>query len=191
FVLLLTFSLLLAACGGKDNNKNNETKNGDGEEPFKITFAFLASSNVDDHKAVSEEISKITKEKINATVELLPISPSAWSQQMNLMMTGEEKLDLVVTSSELGFDLQSTKGMLLPLNDLLDEYGQGILEVVDDEVLEGTKVNEDIYAVPSVRDWARQYGFYMRKNLVEKYDFDLDSIQTYEDLEPLFETIKE
>src|SRR5699024_554254 len=64
-------------------------------------------------------------------------------------------------------------------------------EVVDDEVLEGTKVNEDIYAVPSVRDWARQYGFYMRKDLVEKYDFDLDSIQTYEDLEPLFETIKE
>lgn len=191
--LLIAVSVLLVACGGANskNDKVNNSKDDEAEKPYEITLAFLATSNVNDADLVSEEISKITEEKINATVTLLPISPSAWEQQMNLMMTGNEKLDLLVTGSDFGYDLQASKGMLVGLDDLLDEYGSDIKEVVPEDVLEGTRVGEEVYGVPSVRDWARQYGFYMREDLVEKYDINLDEIETYEDLTPIFELIKE
>ncbi len=56
---------------------------------------------------------------------------------------------------------------------------------------DGPSVDESIYGVPSVKEWAKQDGFYMRKDLVDKYDIDIEQIETYEDLVPVFETIKE
>lgn len=164
---------------------------GAAQEPYNITMAFLATSNVPDLALVQAEINKIALEKIGATVTLMPISPAAWLQQTNLMLTSGEKLDLIVTSSDFGYDVQASKGQLVALDELLEEYGQGVLAAVPEDVLAGTKVAGKIYGVPSVRDWARQYGYYMRKDLVEKYDIDLAKIETFHDLTPIFQTIKD
>ncbi len=77
---------------------------------YDITLAFLAISNVDEADLVAEEISKITKEKINAVVTLFLINPSAWGQQINLMLTSVDKLDLVVTSTAFDYNAQVSSG---------------------------------------------------------------------------------
>ncbi|MFK4996898.1 hypothetical protein ACI2OX_03180 [Bacillus sp. N9] len=39
----------------------------------------------------------------------MPIQTSAWQQQTNLMMTGNEKLDLIVTMGAMGYGTQAVK----------------------------------------------------------------------------------
>lgn len=185
---------LLAACGTSSDLKAESTqdsKNKDNSKPYEIALAFINFQNMTDVTAVQEEISKITKQKINATVKLIPISISAWTQQTNLMLAGNEKMDLMVSSSLFNYGSQVAKGQLLPLDDLLEKRGQGIKKVFEPEILNGTKIDNKIYGVPSTRDMAADYGMVMRKDLVDKYHIDLSKVKTFSDLEPVFKIIKD
>ncbi|MFK4996899.1 extracellular solute-binding protein [Bacillus sp. N9] len=77
------------------------------------------------------------------------------------------------------------------MDELLESHGKEILDKVPEHILNATKIKGGIYGVPSVKDWAIDYGFLMRKDLVEKYNIDLSQVKTFEDLEPVFQTIKD
>ncbi|MCC3374471.1 ABC transporter substrate-binding protein [Cohnella sp. REN36] len=194
---LLVSSLTLGACGNSNNSDSGNTSKTSSSSPTadgkteQLTVAFLGIGTMTDVQAVQDEISKITKEKINATVKLMPIDVSAWTQQTNLLLAGNEPLDLMVTSSFFNYSTQVAKNQLLPLDDLLEKYGQDMKNTMEPTIYNGTKINGKIYGVPSVRDTAADYGFIARKDLVDKYHIDLSKVKSYEDLEPIFKIIKD
>lgn len=190
-VIALIASIALIGCGNSKDTGSNETSGGKEEKLYDITMTYWDVGNSSDLKTVQDEINKIVKEKINATVTLLPIDPGAYNQQINLMMTSNEKLDLLLTGTGMNYNLQAVKGQLVALDDLLESHGQGIKEVIPADMLEATKVDGKIYSVPNTRDWAKNYGYYVRKDLLEKYNLDLSQVKTFEDLTPIFKTIKE
>lgn len=194
--VLLVFSVVLSACSSGTTGDQQASPSGNHEEnhhsgesePYEITVAFLAFQMPKEADLVAEEISKITKEKFNATVNLIPLSPSAFNQQRNLMLSGQQKLDLIFVNGQDYSSLVS-RGQLLPLNDLIEKHGQGVKEVLGN-YLEAARIDGEIYAIPSVRDFAASYGIIMRKDLVDKYDIDVASIQTLDDVEEVLHTIK-
>ncbi len=196
---IVALSMLLSACGGsgevsKNNGQTAGGSNSKDEAPVELTVAYITFGNTPgDLQLVQDEISKIAMEKINATVKLLPISIGSWNQQMNLMLTSNEKLDLIVTGSgsTFGFGPQVTKGQLLPLDELLDQHGQGVKEAVGDDFIRAGSIGGKIYAVPSIRDLALNYGVLMRKDLADKHRIDVTAIQSIDDLEAMMKTIKE
>ncbi|WP_342047744.1 ABC transporter substrate-binding protein [Bacillus sp. OTU530] len=190
-MIIMSVFLVLAGCSSKESSTSKKDGTSSKDKPYEITMAYLSFTKIDDLPLVQEEINKIVKEKINATVKLVPISGSAWAQQQNLMLTSNEKLDLIVSSSNYGYSTQAAKGQYLPLDDLLKSHGKGILEVMPKHLLEGNKVNGKIYGVPSMRDWGSYYGYIMRKDIVDKYNIDLSQIKTFADLENVFKTVKE
>ncbi|MFD0693042.1 ABC transporter substrate-binding protein [Paenibacillus sp. GCM10027628] len=190
----VTAATMLSACGSSTDSQSGSTpgsKAKDDSKPYEISMAFINFQNMPDVGAVQEEISKITKQKINATVKLIPISISAWTQQTNLMLAGNEKLDLLVSSAFFNYGSQVAKGQLIPLDDLLEKKGQGIKGVFEPEILNATKIDGKIYGVPSTRDMAADFGMVMRKDLVEKYHIDLSKVKSFSDLEPAFQAIKD
>jgi putative aldouronate transport system substrate-binding protein len=203
--IILALTALLSACGGSSGGDKAATENtqpaassANSEEPaktnakpYELTLAYLQLNEMPDTPLVEAEISKITKAKINATVKLLPIGISAWAQQTNLMLAGNEKMDLMVSSSLFNFGSQVAKGQLEPLDDLLKKHGQGIVDVVGQKLIDGSIVDGKIYGVPSLRDIGGDFGVIMRKDLVDKYKIDLSKIKTWADLEPVFKTIKD
>ncbi|GIO16612.1 ABC transporter substrate-binding protein [Cohnella xylanilytica] len=198
--ILLGFALILGGCSGSGDGSpsasspsspsGSESASGQ-EKPVELTLAFIGIGTMTDVQAVQEEISKITKQKINATVKLMPIDVSAWQQQTNLLLAGNEPLDLLVTSSLFNYSSQVAKGQLLPLDELLEKYGPGIKDTLEPIVFEGTRINGKIYGVSSFREVAADYGFIARKDLLDKYGIDLSQVKTYEDLGPVFQKIKE
>ncbi|MFD0693519.1 ABC transporter substrate-binding protein [Paenibacillus sp. GCM10027628] len=191
FVFVMILSTLLSACGGASDQQENDNGIAKDSAPYELSMAFITFGNLPDINLVQDEINKITKAKINATVKLTPVNISAWNQQINLMLAGSEKLDLIVSSSFFNYNSQVAKGQLLPLDDLIDKHGKGIKEVVEKEYLDGAKIGGKIYGVPSMRDIAADFGFVMRKDLVDKYHIDLSQIKTFSDLEPVFKTIRD
>ena len=148
----------------------------------------LGSPNMDDTQLVEDAINEITVAKANVKVKLMIISAANYSQQITLMLSGDEPLDLIYVGAA---DLPTyvSRHQILPLNDLLKEYGQGILEYVGDYI-DAAKVGDEIYAVPTIRDLAAAYGFTCRTDLADKYGIDLSTVKGLSDLTPIFETIK-
>ncbi|MCY9691784.1 ABC transporter substrate-binding protein [Paenibacillus alginolyticus] len=194
--VVLATSTLLSACGSSTSDDGNKAATDSAKpansKPYEITMAYIQLNDMPDTNLVAEAISKITKEKINATVKLVPISISAWTQQMNLMLAGSEKLDLMVSSSIIGnFGSQVAKGQLEPLDDLLKKHGKGLVDTVGMDLINGSKIDGKVYGVPSLRDIGSDNGIIMRKDLVDKYKIDLSKIKTWADLDPVFQTIKD
>ncbi|WP_336772500.1 ABC transporter substrate-binding protein [Paenibacillus sp. MMO-58] len=192
--LLLAISLTLSACGGNNGNNGSESKGSNASSApsgkiDELTIAFPGTSP-QDLKLVEDEINKITEQKIQAKVRLTSISGGEWVQQTNLMLTSNEKLDLMFVSGAL-YNSMVSKEQLVPLDELLDKYGEGIKSAVGEDYLSAAKVNNKIFAVPSVRDMAAYYGITMRKDLVDKYGIDTASIKTLDDLDGVLKTIKD
>lgn len=197
-VFAMMLFLVLSACSSNQGEKTTEdtstneiksTQIEETEEPYEITMAFIAFSMPKDIDLVEQEISKITKEKINATVDLMALSPSAFEQQRNLMLTSGEKLDLVFLNGGV-YSSMVSKGQLLPLNDLLDKHGQGIKEALG-PYLNVPQIDGELYAVPTLKEMAKGYGLMMRKDLVDQYQIDVESVKTLDDVEQVLKTIKE
>ncbi|MDY3917539.1 MAG: ABC transporter substrate-binding protein [Candidatus Limivivens sp.] len=140
---------------------------------------------------VQEAISEITREKIGAEVELLIIPSGSYAQQMTLMLSGDEKLD--VMGANLGvYNTAMASEALKPLDDLLAEHGTGIIEKAGEAHLEQGKVNGVQYGIPVMCDSAVGYGtFMMRTDLLEKYDIDVSEVDSYEDVSEIFAIIHE
>lgn len=177
------------------NNAGQASESGNANDAIKdayeINYAFPVFGAVPkDIDAVQDAVSKITKEKINATVKFHPISIGAWSQQMNLMVSSGEKLDVAFTFGA-NYTYQAASGQFTALDDLLAKYGEGIEDQVGSDYLKSTAVNGKIYGIPTVRDYGGQSGFLMRKDLADKYNIDVASIHTLDDLEKVFKTIKD
>lgn len=201
--LLLSFSFVLSGCGkSKDAEVQDKTEAGvkteDGtkttetqEETVELTMAFVTFGTTPaDMKLVEDEINKISVAKINAKVKLLPISIGSYNDQINLMLSSGESLDLLSFFSN-NFPVYYAKGQLLPLDKLLAEDGQGIVEAIGEDYLKAGVINGEQFGITTNRDLAIGVGYVMRQDIVDKYGIDVKSIKTLDDVEAVLKLVKE
>ncbi|MFE4714209.1 ABC transporter substrate-binding protein [Paenibacillus sp. NPDC056722] len=188
--LAITATMVLSGCSTKKAGGESASTDGKNEAPYEVTMAFYGNEQKD-MQEVQNEMNKLIQSKINATVKLLPIAVSNWAQQTNLMLASNEKIDLMFTSSLFNYSTQVAKGQLTPLDDLLDKDGEGIKKALDPSQLSASKVDGKIYGVTPVRDLASDYGILMRKDLLDKYHIDAANIKNINDLDAVFQVIKD
>ncbi|MFF2090887.1 ABC transporter substrate-binding protein [Paenibacillus sp. NPDC058174] len=190
-VWLLCMMLILAACGGKESKGEKPAPEGAAEKMDEITIAFpMISTILNEMPAIEASINEITQAKINTKVHLKAISSGEWRQQINLMFTGSETIDLMFVNGNL-YPGMVSKNQLTKLDELLDKYGSGIKEAVGSDYIKVPMIKGATYGVPTIRDLAANYGVIMRKDLVDKYNIDLNAINKLEDLDSVFKKIKE
>ncbi len=187
-----------AADSGSEGGSNTDSGSGDGAgsdeagEPVKLVMAFRTSGSIPseaDIDRIEEAVNQITREKINAEIELLIIQNSSYVQQMTLMLSGSEQLDIMGATSPM---MASTVGseQIRDLGELLDTYGQGIKEVLGEDVLSCGRFEGTQYFIPPICDIVLGMGYYtMRKDIVDKYNIDLSQVKTYEDLTEVFQIV--
>lgn len=195
-VLALTMSaaLTLSGCGSKSNNEQAEPTSSAAagvqqEETVNLKVAFPSLVQPEDLQLVQDELNKLTKAKINTTVTLMPISSSNWTQQMNLMLSSNEELDL--TFSPGNYSLTVGKGQLQDITELLKQYGSGIKEALGDDFLNAMKINGKIYGVPTNRNMGNGFGVAFRKDLLDKTQISVDNVKSFDDMEAVLKAFKE
>ncbi|WP_127490710.1 ABC transporter substrate-binding protein [Paenibacillus glycanilyticus] len=218
--LSMATAMLLSACGNTNNNNSNAnskpssnasetaaaTNNGGATDntgaavdpsklpPREISIYFEGPKAQTDTALVEAELNKITKAKINATVKINHLSWGDFPQKMNLMMASGEPFDLMFTAGFDNFTGNVSKGAFVqlddPNNNLLEKYGQDILKSINPVLLNGGKVDNKLYAIPTQKEMASQYGMLLQKDIVDQYGIDLSSIKKLEDLEPYLLNVK-
>jgi putative aldouronate transport system substrate-binding protein len=193
--LVLVLSLVLAACGGKNNESGSEGSNsgtnGGSEAPVELVWYTIGTPPRDLQK-VNDEINKLTAEKINATVKIKMLDWGEYSQKMQIAIASGENFDIAFTSSWANdYFGNAKKNAFLAIDDLLKSHGQGIVAALHPDFLEGTKVNGHNYGIPANKELPQQRVFRFNKTFVDKYNLDISGVKTLQDLEPILKTFKE
>ena len=203
-IVALSFSLLFSGCGkssdtaasrstpeDKSTNVAQSTAEASGLSPYEIKWYTIGTPQKDIDK-VMEELSKYTKEKINATIKMTQFDWGEYEKKMNVIIASGEKFDIAFTCSwALNYEMNAAKGSFLAVDELLDKYGKGIKEVMNPMFIDGNKINGKLYAIPVNKEITQQRRFMFNKNLVDKYKFDVSKPMKLADLEPMLTTIKQ
>ncbi len=118
---------------------------------------------------VEAAINEITEAEINTHVTLNYIDVGSYAQQTSLMISGNEKMDLMLTSpiQAASFSSMTAQNQLLPLDDLLKEYAPELLSTVG-EYIEGTRYNGKIHGVPTFRALNSNAYLVMRADILNE-----------------------
>lgn len=156
----------------------------------RLVMLFPAGSVPKDLPLVEDAINAYLKPKIGASLDLRPIDLSAWWDKTGLMFAAGEQIDLMFTAGWMRYGDEVAKGRFLPLESLLDQYGQGIESILNPSILEAGKIDDHIYGIVTNKEFASSKGLVMRKDLLDKYGIDLSKIKTLADMGDVFRIIK-
>ncbi|TVX95936.1 ABC transporter substrate-binding protein [Cohnella terricola] len=202
----LSLSLLLAGCSNNNDSKNagsqasspkasesapsSESANAVPEKEVHLDWYYVGNKEEVDNQLISDEISKYTKEKINATVQMHVLDWGSFNQKVEMMIASGEKIDVLSTGSVLNFPQMIAKGSLVDITDLYDKYGKDIQKYMPESLIQGAKFDGKLYGVPFINILGSAYGPVVRKDLVEKTGFDMSTIHTWSDMTKLWEALK-
>ena len=189
---VLMLATLLAGCGGNTNPETPaaDTSAADGEpaainfdeEPYEVSIQFVGLFEENKNIAnVEAALSAITKEKINCTVDIVPVFIGDLPTTTSLGVAGDEKLDIVVAGLTSPLDTMVNNEILLPLDDLLETRGQGV-KAVTEHVAAAQKINGVTYAVSGYPYAAMSGGFVYNKTLADQFGIDMHDGMTAEEL---------
>ena len=159
--------------------------------PVTISYTYVGTV-FKDVDAVSEALSEIAKKKINATIKLKPIDWGSFDDKMRLAFAAGEECDIVFTAPWINNFIQNVaNGNIIPLDDLLPKYAPGLWKSIPESSWNAARVNGKIYGVLNQQIWVKPFGFFVRRDLADKYKLDVNSITKYEELEPFLKAVKE
>jgi putative aldouronate transport system substrate-binding protein len=109
---------------------------------------------------------------------------------MQVILGGREECDVVFAGAGFAdFWGNSARGAFIPLNDLIAQYAQDTYDAIPESLWDGVRHNGEIYGVINYQIEAKEGGVYAPTAILDKYDFDLSSVKTMEDVEPLLAKI--
>ena len=134
--VLLSAAMVLSAagCGGKtaDNGTASQTagtenpesaaaqgSGADALEPYTITWAYIGAT-YQDTDLVEAEMNKILQPKFNCTIDIIGFSWGEYTQKLNLMLSGDEPLDMVPVIYGNGASYLNN-GQIIDMKDLIDK----------------------------------------------------------------------
>ena len=172
---------VLAGCNSKKNadevdNKVSGDKSYNGidiSKEVKLKMYLLGDRTADFDK-VYDEINKILKEKLNATVEVEFLSWSEHDTKYSLLFSGGEKFDLIFTASSWAhYEETSAMGGFYELTeDFIKKYAPDIWDVVPEAAWSQAQINGKVYMVPNYQNEFAANVLAVRGDLMKKYGYD-------------------
>ena len=188
-VLTAAMVLSLAACGGGSGSEGKKTASGeDGKEPYTVTMVLQGSQPADEER-IEGKINEILEKEVNANLDIVVLPWASATQQLQLMLAGDEKIDCFYTNATNTIQYMHS-GQIMDMSELVDKYGKNLKDIYGEEVLNSNTVDGFMYGVPNQIERGSIPAVFMRKDLVEKYNIDTSTIKEPKDMESVFETVK-
>lgn len=208
-VALLTMSMVasLGACGKKTTNtatdegssntsssSETDTSSSDSSKKTKITVyrAIFNNPAPDDAsvKAVQDKINEYIGDKIGVEVEIHEISSTEYKDKANLALVANE-IDLLWTASweeTVGCDDVVKQNAVYDLTSVLPNYD--IYTALPDWVWGSAAYDGKNYFIPCYKESAEGYDLAFRSDLVDQFGWDLSTVTSLKDIEPMLEDCK-
>ena len=202
---LIIMSAVLVGCGGNNSAVDTTTESTaaktttvasttaetEERQPVELLWYVGGPGPQADTPRVLEEISKYLKDKINASLKIVETDFGSYKQKMQMVIASQEKFDLCFTSHwSNNFYNNVSKNAFLELDELIANFAPELKAAVPQGGWDAAKVKGKVYAVPNMQIWAMTNGLVAAKEHVDKYNFDIGTVKSLKDLEPLLAAIK-
>lgn len=162
-------------------------------DPVELQWYVVGNGQPKEMDAVLVKVNEWLKPKINASLKLNVFTwGDDFEQKMGAKVQSGEKFDITFTSNwALNYQQNAPKGAFVDLTPMLDEFAPKTKALLGDKAIKGASIDGKLYAIPTNKEMAHNWGFLVNKVLAEKYKIDLTTIKKFEDLEPALQIIKE
>ena len=202
--LLFAVTFVLSACGTKQDTSassgqtataaaatTEEAKKDpnaiDTSKEVKLTM-YLVGDSYPDVPAVYDEVNKLLKKDINATVD---VKFTSWEmdKKIPLLMASGEDFDCIYTASWAQYTPSATKNGFLEITpDLLQKYMPDFYKDIPQGFLDNTRINGKAYMIPYALTQVYNYTTaIIRSDLREKYK--LPELKTLDDFDNYMLTV--
>lgn len=202
FAKILTvamISAMLTGCGGTASDadtaaagSSSTSAGSDGMVNINVarcTFN-LGAPDSEQVKKVEDAINEYIKDKINVRISLTDIATAEYVNRVNLSLANNE-INLLWTASwepTIGTNDLVPSNAVYDITDLLP--GTPLYDSMDAGQWEATKYNGRNYFIPVYKDNVEGFDIIVRKELVDRYGWDLSNIKSLEDIEPMLADCK-
>jgi len=181
----LAFLVLLAGC---DENVETPTAPAGYEE---LTFPLIVSNDMPENLlGMQEQLNAYIGEKLGLSIRFVPVDVDTLENFYLLQKSSSDATDficLMPAVSQLPAIVDS--GLVLPLDDLLEQYGPGVSQAIDG-IADVGRLGDVQYMIPAVKDvYTMGTSIEFNAALVKKYHFDITTVHTITDLEPMLAVI--
>ena len=164
----------------------------DGRVTINVTRACfnLAAPDEEQVQKVEDAINEYIKDKINVRIELSDLESGSYTEKANMALNANE-INLLWTASwesTIGTNDLVPKEAVYDLTELIK--GTTLYNSMDEGQWEAAKYDGKIYYIPVYKDNVEGYDFMFRKALVDKYGWDVSSVKSLADLEPMLADAK-
>ena len=154
-------AVLVTACGGSGTEQQG------GAEPYTVTLVLKGSQQPDEER-IEQKVNEILEEELDARLDLVVLPWASADQQIQLMLAGDEKIDMLYTTGTTAVQYMNS-GQIVDMTALIDQYGTNLKQIFGEDVLKSNSVDGFVYGVPNQIERGSIPAIYMRKDLVEKY----------------------
>ncbi len=157
----------------------------------KVVFAYATFNNIPSEEALSdveEAINAITREKISAEVELVPIVIWDYSSQVSLALQGGEKLDVFQSLGD--FNTAVSTGMCIDITDMLDSLAAESKALIGDAWLAACSHEGRIYGIPTYKPIALTPMVIYRKDIADAIGLDMSAVNSVQDVTDVLRKVK-
>lgn len=187
--LAMTLSLVPLALGETDFAAKSAELGIDLTKPATVVMWMESGVVPKDMKLIEEKINEKLQADFNTTLEIHHLAFDAnLPTKYRLLLSGAEQVDIIQGSAEYFSNYVST-GAYLPLDDDLPKYANNIWQAHTADEWRQASYKGNIYAIPSLLKMYNPYGFFYRKDLLEKYN--CEPIVDFETLEAFLTAVAE
>ena len=127
-MLTAAMVLSLAACGGGSGSEGEGTASGDeGKDPYTVTMVLQGSQPADEER-IEEKINEILEKEVNANLDIVVLPWASATQQLQLMLAGDEKIDCFYTNATNAIQYMHS-GQIMDMSELVGKYGKNLKDI--------------------------------------------------------------
>lgn len=157
-----------------------------------VTYTYAGSGVPADLQKVQDAMNKILNAKIGVNLTLEVIDYGAYNDKMQLRLASGEECDVIFTAPWINsYTNNVANGALLPLDDLLQEDAPGLWASMPSTTWNAARIKGKIYGVINQQIFPKPWGVHVRTDLLQKYNFSLDAVAHWEDMEPFLAAVKD
>lgn len=137
---------------------------------------------------VEDAMNELIAPVADAKIKLQIIEWGAYDDQINLMLSSGEKLDIFLGTSNIRE--RGQRGQLYDIAEDVQTYAPDAYAAME-RYINACYFDGALYGLPIYRDMAAQAGLICRKDILDETGFTVDDVKTMDDVEKVIEKVHE
>lgn len=158
----------------------------DGEVPTLVWY--VPGDNQDDLPLVLEKANEIIEPAIGAKLDLQFIAQSSYTERIKMLMAAQTEFDLMLTGYVNPFNSAYQNGGLMDITKYVNDDKE-LKNILPDYAWDAASFDNKIYAVPNQQIWGTCYSLAIRKDIAEKYNYNIDELKNEKNNEEFWKKV--